>query len=175
MAKKFLPFINGVHRWFRIRAHLDGLFALLERSYSGLGQLFHLKGGPRGRTKPARWSSFLPQVENLECRVVPTNVQFATYAAPALTVYEAGVATYVNVNVSLDSEPDNGNDVYVDYATSDGGALAGRDYSGATGTLDFAPGKLLRPLRSRFSAPWVTATWISRWRSPTRSTPTLGR
>ena len=53
-------------------------------------------------------------------------------SGPATVAEDAGTATYA---VSLSAEP--GSDVTVDYATSDGTATAGSDYTATSGTLTF--------------------------------------
>ena len=64
----------------------------------------------------------------------PPTVQFS---AAEYAVGESDGATTITVNLSSPS----GQQVKVDYATSDGTATAGSDYTAASGTLTFAPGE----------------------------------
>ncbi|MEQ1851491.1 MAG: Calx-beta domain-containing protein, partial [Chthoniobacteraceae bacterium] len=64
-------------------------------------------------------------------------------AAPALSIDDVTVnegAGTINFTVSLSAA--SGQPVSVNYATSNGSALAGVDYSAGTGTVNFAPGAL---------------------------------
>jgi hypothetical protein len=66
-------------------------------------------------------------------------VPSASVGDVAATEGNAGDVTSFTFTVSLDVNP-CGDAVTVDYATSDGSAAAGDDYSATTGTLTFAPG-----------------------------------
>ena len=74
-----------------------------------------------------------------------TRTDFATqpptpsvsFSASSFTISEAGGAQVVTVRLSNATN----RSVAVNYATSNGTAVAGRDYTAATGTLTFAPGE----------------------------------
>ncbi len=69
---------------------------------------------------------------------------------PSLSVNDVGVTeangASVNANFTVTLSNASGQTVNVDYATSDGNAKAGSDYTSASGTLEFAPGQLTRTI-----------------------------
>jgi Calx-beta domain len=65
---------------------------------------------------------------------VPTGVQFDS---DKLTVFEGGT-----LSVKVSRTGDVSGTASVDFVTSDGAAIAGTDYTAASGTLTFAPGEL---------------------------------
>ena len=74
----------------------------------------------------------------------------ATVALPGLSINDVTLAegnsgsTFANFTVSL-SAP-SANSVTVNYATSNGSASAGSDYTAASGTITFAPGETTKPI-----------------------------
>jgi YD repeat-containing protein len=74
-----------------------------------------------------------PDFERLETRMLPTTVAFS---ASAYSVNENAAKYTVNVNLS---QADPNHTITVQYATSDGSAAAGTDYTSTSGTLSFAP------------------------------------
>jgi len=59
--------------------------------------------------------------------------------APVQAPQSAATSTTVDFTVSLDFA--SANSITVDYATADGTAAAGSDYTATSGTLTFAPGE----------------------------------
>jgi hypothetical protein len=71
-----------------------------------------------------------------------------TVATPFLSMMGSGAANedagQVEVTVSLNTPAPNA--ISVDYATTDGTAIAGEDYSAAAGTILFAPGEMMHTI-----------------------------
>ena len=65
-----------------------------------------------------------------------TPVPAAQFSSATYSVNENGVTATITVN--LDQAPGTGNTVSVQYATSNGTATAGQDYTAASGTLSFS-------------------------------------
>jgi hypothetical protein len=118
-----------VRKWFRLQAHFDLLFALLERARTPFAYLCWLGQQVRERRRPP----FLPGVEDLEPRLVPTSVQFSTPNYPV----EQG-SDHATLTAVLNAP--SSNLVTADYDTSDGSAADGTDYTRVSGQLTFAPG-----------------------------------
>src|SRR5881628_257876 len=109
------------HRWFsRVVRFWDGLFSLGD-GWLGKRRL-------RRKAEPFKHLRYHPQIDQLESRQMPTAVAFSasTYSVNEYT-------SSINITVSLDqTHPDT---VTVNYATSNGTATAGSDYTSASGTL----------------------------------------
>lgn len=69
-----------------------------------------------------------------------------TLVVESTEVVETDGATTVDVTVRLGAAPDPGEEVTVDYATADGTATAGADYTAATGTLTFTEGETVETI-----------------------------
>ena len=82
--------------------------------------------------------TFRPQVEQLDCRCLPSANPTISIGDVALAEGNTGQTAFV-FTVSL-SEASN-REVRVHYATADGSAIAGSDYVPTAGTLTFAPGQ----------------------------------
>ena len=122
----------SVQKWFRIQHILDDLFAVLEGTRAGLTQLFRkrfLLSGGAGFRRP----SYRPCFEGLEARVMPTMVQF-TVSSYAVQVSGNSVSFPVRLDQTSSST------VSVNYTTANNSALAGVDYTAASGTLTILPG-----------------------------------
>src|SRR5207248_1354133 len=84
------------------------------------------------RARRSRRRSRLPLFEQMETRLMPTAIQLS--ASSYLVNQASGT---VSIGVTLDAA--SGQTITVDYATSDGSAAAGSDYTATSGTLTFNP------------------------------------
>ena len=91
-------------------------------------------------TDPAQ--VFLLQTELVsKAAPIPTGVQFET---DKITTFEGG-----QLSIKVSRTGDASGTASVDFATSDGTAIAGTDYTAASGTLTFAPGELSKNITIR--------------------------
>ena len=100
-----------------------------------LGQYIQMDGlSPKKMPFSKRRLSFLPQVEGLETRIVPTAT--ISLADSSLTVAYNGTAT-----IHLERSGDTG-EVSVNVQTQDGTAVSGTDYSSVNTTVSFGDGQM---------------------------------
>src|ERR1043166_1870383 len=128
------PRLSG---WFKTLTLQDLFFSLAERTRAGLRQILR----PlipvtewEWRERPKKKRRFLPWFERLEKREVPTTTAFLSSAE---STGEGSGAKQLFVYLSGSSSQT----ITVDYATADGTAVAGSDYTSTSGTLTFAPGE----------------------------------
>jgi hypothetical protein len=111
---------------------LDGWFTLVERSRAAVNRLLHY-GSLLSKRSPYRNNlGYQPQLEGLEGRVLMTSVSWHTSSQQVN--YNAGAVIEADLSAS------SGSTITVNYATADGTAAAGTDYTSTSGTLTFAPG-----------------------------------
>lgn len=125
-------------RWLRA----GGLTPPLGRTYQVLS------AGSRSGTFAAVSGQNPPNGTYHEVAYTPTSVTLTVRALPVVNVSDAviiegasGTST-LGFQVSLDTA--SSQEVRVDYATGDGTAVAGSDYTATSGTLIFAPATTLR-------------------------------
>jgi YD repeat-containing protein len=112
------PVNHPLHGWPRLSQWLRNAFRI-DRLFS-----------PSRPAKKKRGCDL--KVEELEIRWLPTTVEFAVGFYP--TTLTSPISVLVELNTASTAT------ITVDYATADGTALAGTDYTAVSGVLTFAPG-----------------------------------
>src|SRR5215510_3336658 len=110
--------------WRTVVAFWDHLF---EASELGIGRWLRRRKKPASH--PIRRRNYFPTGEYLEQRQLLSTVFFAT--GSSLFVFEGAANEVLQVNLNAASA----NTITVDYATSNGTATAGSDYTSTSGTL----------------------------------------
>lgn len=134
MAMKRSPPVRWqrVRRWLAIERHMDAFFALLERSKMGLRQLLDPWFAVRLARPNQKKKSYRPYSEQLEVRQAMATVGFSSSSGGIAENNEYG-----EIQVEVYVGGSHGT-VTVDYATSDGTAIDGEDYTATSGSLTFA-------------------------------------
>ena len=95
----------------------------------------------RGAGEPGLWDTDGMQIADFSGVAVTAPEAPAVGAAPSLSVDDAHAAEGGTLSFAVRLDAASEAEVTVDYATADGTAAAGQDYTAASGTLAFAPGE----------------------------------
>ncbi len=125
----------SVRLWHRLARFWDGLFVLGEKIAASTSRGLNFGLSSRTPATHKRRQTQL-ELESLESRRLMTIYPQVSFADSSLALVEGG-----SVSESIDINPTNTLALSVDYDTSDGTALAGTNYTAASGTLSVPAGQ----------------------------------
>jgi RHS repeat-associated protein len=135
MSQKNAPLLSCVFKWFPVDIHALRLFRA--RAYGALRRLLQpivrLAKPERPRSSKPKVVPYMPHMEQLEIRQMPTTVAF--HATAQSVAYNAS-----SITVEVDLSGSSSQTITVNYGSHNDTAYAGTDYTATSGTLTFIPG-----------------------------------